>query len=88
MFITGEVKVLLLKDCVSVVPTTAPLGSVLSEVLISLLVKLNTAISPSAIPVSFIAVTLVALSNFVVKSGVPDKSEYAPVVATVAKSAD
>jgi hypothetical protein len=49
---------------------------------------LNTAISPSAIPVSFIAVTLVALSNFVVKSGVPDKSEYEPVVATVAKSVD
>jgi len=52
---------------VGIVVSSAPrvVMIVLSEVLISLLVKLNTAISPSAIPVSFIAVTLVALASFV-----------------------
>ena len=37
---------------------------VLSEVLISLFVRLKTAISPSAIPVSFMAVMLVVFANF------------------------
>jgi len=54
---------LLVGKVVSSAPSVVTM--VLSEVLMSLLVRLNTATSPSAIPVSFIAVTLVALASFV-----------------------